>query len=74
MTVLSSPGAPSHAPLVAAALVPLLLAILAFVAFCVVDVARSQGVRYLPRWAWVVICLISMPWGGIAYLIFGKER
>lgn len=74
MSVLSSPGGPGHPPLPAAALIPLLLAILAFVIFCVVDVARSQRVRYLPRWAWVIICLISMPWGGIAYLVFGKER
>jgi Phospholipase_D-nuclease N-terminal len=74
MSLLSSPGGPGHAPLPAAALVPLLLVILAFVIFCVVDVARAQRVRYLPRWLWVVICLISMPWGGIAYLVFGKER
>jgi hypothetical protein len=74
MAALSSPGGPATAPLPVAALVPLLVALLAFVTFCVVDAVRSQGVRYLPRWAWVVVCLISMPWGGIAYLIFGKER
>jgi flagellar biosynthesis protein FliQ len=74
MSLLSSPGGSAHLPLAAAALVPLLVAILAFVIFCLVDVIRSQNVRYLPRWVWAIICLISMPWGGIAYLIFGKER
>jgi hypothetical protein len=74
MAALSSLGGPPHPALPAAALVPLLVVLLGFVLFCVVDVARSQRVRYLPRWAWVVICLISMPWGGIAYLVFGKER
>jgi Phospholipase_D-nuclease N-terminal len=74
MSLLSSPGGPAHSPIPIAALVPLLVAILAFVIFCLADVIRSQNVRYLPRWAWAVICLVSMPWGGIAYLIFGKER
>ena len=74
MSVLSSPGYPGHLPLPAAAVVPLLVAILAFVIFCLVDVFRSRNVRHLPRWAWAIICLISMPWGGIAYLIFGRER
>ena len=74
MSVLSSPGDPAHLVLPATAVIPLLVAILAFVIFCLIDVIRSQNVRYLPRWAWAVICLISMPWGGIAYLIFGKER
>jgi Phospholipase_D-nuclease N-terminal len=74
MSALNPASGPAHTPLPVAALVPLLVAILAFVVFCLVDVFRSQHVRYLPRWAWAVICLISMPWGGIAYLIFGKER
>jgi ABC-2 type transport system ATP-binding protein len=43
-----------------------------FVAFCLVDVARSDAVRYLPRWAWVVIICVSIPLGGIAYLAVGR--
>jgi Phospholipase_D-nuclease N-terminal len=74
MSVLSAPGGPARLPLPAPAVIPVILAIAAFVIFCLVDVIRSQNVRYLPRWAWAVICLISMPWGGIVYLIFGKER
>jgi hypothetical protein len=74
MSALSSSGGPASFPLPAAALAPLLVVVLAFVIFCLVDLIRSQNVRYLPRWAWAIICLISMPWGGIAYLIFGKER
>jgi phospholipase D-like protein len=30
-------------------------------------------VRYLPKWAWVLICLVSVPFGGIVYLIVGRE-
>jgi hypothetical protein len=43
----------------------------AFDAFCVVDVGRAGRVRYLPKWAWVLICLSQTPGGGIAYLSIG---
>jgi hypothetical protein len=58
----------------AAALVPLVLVAVAFEVFCLVDVFRSESVRYLPRWAWAVICLISIPLGGIIYLVVGRQR
>jgi hypothetical protein len=58
----------------AAALVPIAVLAVAFVVFCLVDVFRSEQVRYLPRWAWALICLISIPLGGIAYLVVGRQR
>jgi len=33
--------------------------------------ARAAQVRYLPKWAWVLICLIQNPLGGIMYLSIG---
>jgi hypothetical protein len=56
-----------------AALVPVILIVLAFVVYCLVDLARSP-VRYLPKWAWALICLVSVPIGGIVYLVVGKEH
>ncbi len=47
---------------------------LAFVVYCLVDLARAESVRYLPRWLWAIICIISIPLGGIIYLAIGKER
>jgi hypothetical protein len=44
----------------------------AFDAFCLVDIARAERVRYLPKWAWALICLIQAPGGGIAYLSLGR--
>ena len=55
-----------------AAVAPLLLVALGFVAYCLFDLSRSE-VRYLPKWAWAVICLFSIPIGGIVYLLVGRE-
>ncbi len=43
-----------------------------FDAFCLLDIARAADVRYLRKWAWVVICLIQCPLGGIVYLSIGR--
>ena len=56
-----------------AALLPLALLGLAFVGYCLYDLSRSQ-VRYLPKWAWALISVVSIPFGGIVYLLIGRER
>ncbi len=43
----------------------------AFDGFCLVDIALAKKVRYLPKWAWTLICLIQTPGGGIMYLSIG---
>jgi hypothetical protein len=55
-----------------AALAPIIVLALAFVAYCLFDLARSE-VRHLPKWAWAVICVISIPFGGIVYLLVGRD-
>ena len=55
-----------------AAVVPLVVAGLAFVVYCLVDIARHD-VRYLPKWAWALICALSIPLGGIVYLLVGRD-
>jgi hypothetical protein len=55
-----------------AALAPLLVIAAGFVVYCLVDLARAPSVRYLPKWAWVLICLVSIPMGGIVYLLVGR--
>ena len=54
-----------------AALAPVFVIMLGFVVYCLWDVSRSQ-VRYLPKWAWVLICLAQTPGGGIVYLCVGR--
>ena len=57
-------------PLVGAVL---LAAAIAFAAFCLVDLSRASQVRYLPKWGWAIIVCVSVPWGGLAYLAFGRS-
>ena len=42
-----------------------------FDALCLADIARAGQVRYLPKWAWALICLAQTPLGGIMYLSIG---
>ena len=56
-----------------AAVAPLLVVAVAFVAYCWVDISRND-VRHLPKWAWVIVCTLSVPVGGIVYLLIGRDR
>jgi Phospholipase_D-nuclease N-terminal len=56
-----------------AALVPVALIAVAFEVFCLVDVFRSEKVQYLPRWLWALITVVSVPLGGLVYLIVGRQ-
>jgi uncharacterized membrane protein YidH (DUF202 family) len=58
-------------------LIAVLVLAAGFVVYCEVDLARATEVRYLPKWAWAILCLgigLTIPFGGIAYLVFGKVR
>ena len=55
-----------------AAIAPLALFVLAWVGYCWYDISR-RNVRHLPKWAWALICLVSVPVGGIAYFLIGRE-
>jgi ABC-2 type transport system ATP-binding protein len=57
-------------PILVVALV--LAAAISFDVFCLIDLRRGQ-VRYLSKWGWALVILVSNPWGGLAYLIFGRD-
>lgn len=59
---------------VVAALAPLLLVVVGFDVFCLVDIARAERAAYLPRWAWAVLCVVISPLAGIVYLALGRSR
>jgi nucleoside recognition membrane protein YjiH len=54
------------------AVVPFVIVAVAFVVFCLFDLRKAE-VRYLPKWAWAIICVISIPLGGIVYLAVGRR-
>ena len=56
-----------------AAVAPLIAVAVAFVGYCLYDLSRSE-VRYLPKWAWALICVLSVPLGGILYLALGRTH
>jgi hypothetical protein len=53
------------------------VAAVGFAVFCLIDLARAEKVRYMPKWAWAILCMgvgLTIPWGGILYLVVGKDR
>jgi hypothetical protein len=54
--------------------VAILAACACFDGFCLIDLYRAERVRYLPKWGWVLACLIQSPFGGIMYLTTGRAR
>jgi Phospholipase_D-nuclease N-terminal len=40
--------------------------------FCLADLVRADQVRFLPKCAWAVACLIQIPIGGVLYLLLGR--
>ena len=58
-----------------AALVPLLVVSLGIVVWALIDLARAERVRGLPKWGWaLIICLVSIPIGAIVFLVVGRDR
>jgi hypothetical protein len=55
-----------------AAVAPLIVLGVAFILYCLVDLSRHE-VKYLPKWAWAVLCVVSVPMGGIVYLLVGRD-
>ncbi|GAA2042836.1 hypothetical protein GCM10009839_52220 [Catenulispora yoronensis] len=55
-----------------AAFAPIVLLAVAFVVYCLIDLARRPDTRHLPRWGWAVLCCAAVPLGAIAYLLVGR--
>jgi ABC-2 type transport system ATP-binding protein len=50
---------------------PIATLLLAFVAFCYIELVRRPA-KHLPKAAWAVIIVAQIPLGGICYLILGR--
>lgn len=56
-----------------AAILPLVLAAVAWIAYCLWDLSRSD-IQHLPRWGWALVIVLSVPLGGIVYLLVGRVQ
>jgi hypothetical protein len=56
-----------------AALVPLIIAAVAWIVFCWRDLSKSD-VQYLPKWGWALVIALSVPIGGVLYLTIGRTQ
>ena len=56
-----------------AALAPVLLLMVGFAVFCLIDISRAPSTAYVPKWAWALICVVSIPLGGVLYLLLGRQ-
>lgn len=56
-----------------AALLPIALLAVAFVAFCEWDLSRSRA-KHLPRWVWAIVIVGAVPLGGLLWLTVGKDE
>ena len=55
------------------AVITVIAAVLVFEVCCLVDIARAREVRRLDRATWALICLVTLPLGGILYLTLGRK-
>jgi predicted tellurium resistance membrane protein TerC len=55
-------------------IIPIVLAELLLIIIALVDLARREKVRYIPKWAWALLIIFVQFIGAIGYLIFGREE
>lgn len=46
--------------------------VIAWEVVCLSQVLVADRVRFLPRWAWAIACLIFIPLGGVLFLALGR--
>jgi Phospholipase_D-nuclease N-terminal len=56
----------------AVVVIPLIVVAVGFDLYCLIDIARADEVRGLPKWVWAIICLDAV--GGVFYLAVGRVR
>lgn len=56
-----------------AALAPLIIIAVCWVAYCLWDLS-NHDVKSLPKWAWGLIIVASVPFGGIIYFVVGRDQ
>ena len=55
-------------------IIPLVMLIVIYFGVCFYSLLKSAKVKHLPKWGWALICIISIPLGGIVYFTLGMDR
>ena len=58
----------------AAAAISVYAVALGIAVFGLVDLVRAKQVRHLAKPWWALLICLTIPWGALAYLIFGRPR
>ncbi|PCF38137.1 hypothetical protein B5C06_12135 [Staphylococcus delphini] len=54
-------------------LIPIIILIIIYLIVCYHDLCKINMVKYLPKWVWSIIIIISIPLGGVIYFLLGRE-
>ncbi len=54
-------------------LIPLLIIMIAYILFLVYDILNNKETKFLPWWLWIIVSCLSIPFGGIIYLLIGRD-
>lgn len=54
-------------------LLPVIIIILIYIYFCIYDIFKNKTTKYFHWSIWVIVCLISIPLGGIIYYFIGRN-
>jgi hypothetical protein len=55
-------------------IIPLILLQLILMIIALVDISRREKLRWLPKWAWILIVVLGEMIGPIIYFIFAREE
>ncbi len=53
-------------------IIPLVVIQLGLAVYCLIDLARREKVRGLPKWAWAIIIVLGELLGPIVYIFVGR--
>ena len=52
---------------------PLVFLYVLYLIFIIHDL-KQKRVRYLPKWAWLLLSAVSLPLGGLLYIFIGRQE
>jgi hypothetical protein len=60
--------------LIVVAVLVAIAGVVRFEIFCLNDILHADYVRGLTRQGWIVLCILTIPIGGILYLLYGRPQ